>query len=273
MMDKPIGLIAGSGSFPVIFSQKAASRGFRVCAVGFHDNTSQDLANYVDALEIIHIGQIKRLIKFFKNHQVIEAVMIGAIKKPGAIRDIRPDMKAIALIANMRHDTHDDRILRAFAGVLEDEGIRIRSSTFLLPELLAEEGCWTRRNPTKAEQSDMTLGWRMAKEVGRLDIGQCVVVSNGSVLAVEGIDGTDATIRRGGELARGSAVVAKVCKPTQDFRFDVPAVGAQTVQTMHEAGASVLVIEAGRSLVFDKDEMIRLADQWGISIVAMEQAE
>lgn len=270
-MDKCIGLIAGSGSFPIIFAKKAASKGFGVCAVGFYDNTSPALADDVEVLEMIHIGQIKRLIRFFKSHQVTEAVMIGAIKKPGAIRDIRPDMKAIALIANMRHDTHDDRILRAFAGVLEEEGIRIRSSTFLLPELLAPAGCWTRRKPTRAEQSDMTLGWHMAKEVGRLDIGQCVVVANGSVLAVEAIDGTDATIRRGGELARGNAVVVKVCKPTQDFRFDVPAVGAQTVQTMHEAGASVLMIEAGRSLVFDRDDMIRLADQHGISIVAMEQ--
>lgn len=273
MMDKCIGLIAGSGSFPVIFSKKAVFRGFRVCAVGFFDNTSPDLAEYVEAYEIIHIGQIKRLIKFFKRHQITEAVMIGAIKKPGAIRDIRPDMKAIAMIANMRHDTHDDRILRAFAGVLEEEGIRIRSSTFLLPELLAKAGCWTRRKPTKAEQADMALGWQMAKEVGRLDIGQCVLVSNGSVLAVEAIDGTDSTIRRGGELGRGHAVVAKVCKPMQDFRFDVPAVGAQTIQTMHESGATVLVIEAGRSLVFDRDEMIQLADQWGIAIVAMEASQ
>jgi len=272
MMNKRIGLIAGSGSFPIIFSKKAASGGFGVFAVGFHDNTSPDLSDYVESLEIIHIGQIKRLIKFFKNHQITEAVMIGAIKKPGAIRDIRPDMKAIALIANMRHDTHDDRILRAFASVLENEGIRIRSSTFLLPELLAEPGCWTRRKPTRAEQSDMILGWHMAKEVGRLDIGQCVVVSNGSVLAVEAIDGTDSTIRRGGELSKGHMIVAKVCKPMQDFRFDVPAVGVQTIRTMHESGATVLVIEAGRSLVFDRDEMIRLADQWGIAIVAMEQA-
>lgn len=271
-MNKRIGLIAGSGSFPVIFSRKAASRGFAVCAVGFHGNTSPDLSDYVESFEVIHIGQIKRLISFFKNHQITEAVMIGAIKKPGALRDIRPDMKAIAMIANMRHDTHDDRVLRAFANVLEDEGIQIRSSTFLLPELLAEPGCWTRRKPTRAEQADMTLGWHMAKEIGRLDIGQCVVVSNGTVIAVEAIDGTDSTIRRGGELGKGHAVVAKVCKPMQDFRFDVPAVGAQTIQTMHESGATVLVIEASRSLVFDKDEMIRLADQWGIAIVAMEQA-
>lgn len=267
-MKKPIGLIAGSGSFPLLFAQKAASKGFLVFAVGFRGNTAPELAAHVASLEIIHLGQIKRLIRFFKQHNVREAVMIGAIQKPGAIRDLRPDMKAISLIAKMRHDTHDDHILRAFASVMEEEGIPIRSSTFLLPELLAQAGCWTRRRPSPSEAPDIALGWRMAKEIGRLDIGQCVVVANGSVMAVEAIDGTDSTIRRGGELGRGRAVVVKVCKPSQDFRFDVPAVGAQTIRTMHEAGVKTLVIEAGRSLVFDREEMIRLADKWGIAIVA-----
>jgi len=270
-MDKRIGLIAGSGSFPVIFSKKAADRGFSVYAIGYHNETDLVLSDYVESLEIIHIGQIKRLIRFFKKNRIKEAVMIGAIKKPGAILEIRPDMKAISLIANMRHSTHDDKILRAFAKVLEDEGFRIRSSTFLLPELLAEKGCWTKRKPTKMERADIDVGWKIAKEIGRLDIGQCVVVCNGSVMAVEAIDGTDSTIRRGGEFCKGKAVVVKVCKPIQDFRFDVPAVGAQTVRSMHEAGATVLVVETGRSLIFDKKEMISLANQWGITIMAMEK--
>ncbi|PIP42188.1 MAG: hypothetical protein COX19_01700 [Desulfobacterales bacterium CG23_combo_of_CG06-09_8_20_14_all_51_8] len=272
-MDKQIGLIAGSGSFPIIFAKKAAEKGFAVFAVGYHNETDPALADHVASLEIIYIGQIKRLIQFFRKNRITEAVMVGAIKKPGAILDIRPDMKAISLIANMHNNTHDDRILRAFAKVLEDEGIRIRTSTFLLPELLAEAGCWTRRKPTKAEHADMDLGWKMAKAIGSLDIGQCVVVSNGTVVAVEAIDGTDSTIRRGGEFAKGHAVVVKVCKPIQDFRFDVPAVGAQTIRSMHESGATVLVIEAGRSLVFDREEMIRLADQWGITIMVMEKSE
>jgi len=270
-MDKRIGLIAGSGSFPIIFSKKAAGKGFCVYAVGYHDNTDPVLPEYVESIEMMHIGQIKRLISFFKKNCITEAVMIGAIKKPGAILDIKPDMKAISLIASMRHITHDDGILRAFAKALEDEGIIIRSSTFLLPELLAEKGCWTKRKPAKNEKPDISLGWKMAKAIGSLDIGQCVVVSNGTVMAVEAIDGTDSTISRGGKLCKGDAVVAKVCKPIQDFRFDVPAVGAQTIRTMHESGVSVLVIEAGRSLVFDKEEMIRLANQWGITIMAMEK--
>lgn len=270
-MNKRIGLIAGSGSFPLLFAKKAADRGFDVFAVGYHNETDPVLADHVKALEIIHIGQLKRLIRFFKKNRIEEAVMIGAIKKPGAILDIRPDMKAISLIVNMRHSTHDDRILRAFAKVLEDEGLVIRPSTFLLPELLADAGCWTRRKPAKSEWADIELGWKMAKEIGRLDIGQCVVVCNGSVMAVEAIDGTDNTICRGGSLCSSNAVVVKVCKPIQDFRFDVPAVGAQTIRSMHDAGATVLVIEAGRSLVFDKEEMIRLADEWKITIMAIEK--
>jgi DUF1009 family protein len=268
-MTNRIGLIAGSGPFPVIFSKKAVQKGFQVYSVGFHGETDPGLSDSVVILDIIHIGQIKKLIRFFKSNRISEAVMIGAIKKPSSIRDIHPDLKAIALVAGMRHDTHDDRILRGFAKTLEDEGIRIRSSTFLIPEFLAPEGCWTKRKPAKEELPDIELGWKMAKEIGRLDIGQCVVVSNRSVMAVEAIDGTDSTIRRGGKLSKGRAVVVKVCKPNQDFRFDVPAVGVQTIHTMQESGANILVIEALKSLVYDREEMIRYADANGISILAL----
>ena len=272
-MTQRIGLIAGSGPFPLIFSEKARQRGYQVYAIGYHNETEPALADCVEELETIYIGQLKRLIKFFKRHQIKDAVMIGAIKKPGSIAEVRPDIKAIALLAGMRRNTHDDRVLRTFASALEAEGIHIRPSTFLLPELLAQEGCWTQRKPTKDEQPDIELGWKMAKAIGKLDIGQCVVVSNGSVLAVEAIDGTDSTVRRGGRLSKGNIVVVKVCKPIQDFRFDVPAVGSQTIRTMHETGASVLVIEAGKSLVFDKAEMIDLANQCNISIVAMKRSD
>jgi UDP-2,3-diacylglucosamine hydrolase len=272
-MNRRIGLIAGSGPFPVIFSKKAAQKGLQVYAVGYHGETDPALSDSVALIEIIHIGQIKRLINFFKANRITEAVMIGAIQKPSSIRDIRPDMKAFSLITSMRHDTHDDRVLRAFAKILEDEDILIRPSTFLIPELLAPEGCWTKRKPATEEMPDIDLGWRMAKEIGRLDIGQCVVVSNGTVMAVEAIDGTDSTILRGGQLSKGRAVVVKVCKPNQDFRFDVPAVGAQTIRTMRESGATVLVIEAGKSLVYDREDMIRHADEWNISIIALSKED
>ncbi len=173
----------------------------------------------------------------------------------------------------MRKNTHDDRVLRAFAEILEKEGITICPSTFLLPELLAENGCWTRRKPTQQEKSDIRMGWKMAKAIGSLDIGQCVIVGNGMVLAVEAIDGTDSTIRRGGALSSGNAVLVKVCKPVQDFRFDIPAVGAQTISTMQESGVRVLAIEAGKSVVFDREEMIALADRHKIAIIAHTDAD
>ncbi len=274
MVDKTmrIGLIAGSGQFPIIFSRAAKSKGFAVYAAAYLNETDPVLKEHVEAIEWMHIGQIKRLIMFFKKNNISKAVMMGAIKKTKMFSDVRPDMKAIALIAKMRH-THDNRILSGFAEILEKEGIKIQASTFLLPDLLAQKGCWTKRKPTRSEKADIRLGWNLAKEIGRLDIGQCVVVGGGSVLAVEAIDGTDATIKRGGKLARGIAVVVKVCKPNQDIRFDVPAVGVQTIKTMHEAGAGTLTIEAGKAIVFDRQEMIDLANKHGISIVALDDGD
>jgi DUF1009 family protein len=223
-----------------------------------------------DNMEWLHLGQIKRLVKFFKKNHITETVMMGAIQKTSLFKDLKPDMRAISLIAGMRH-THDDGILRAFADFLEKNGIFVRPSTFLLPDLIAKKGCWTKRKPSRAEKIDIKLGWQVAKDIGRLDIGQCVVVGGGSILAVEAIDGTDATILRGGRLGRGNATVVKVCKPIQDERFDVPAVGVQTIQSMQESGARLLVVEADKAVVFDREEMIDLADQMGISIVAIDR--
>ena len=195
--------------------------------------------------------------------------MMGAVKKIRMFSNFRPDLKAVSALAKIEH-THDDGVLSAFARMLEKEGIKVRAATFLLPSLLAQEGCWTKKKPSKSEWNDIHLGWHLAKEVGRLDIGQCVVVGGGSVLAVEAIDGTDATIKRGGELGKDTAVVIKVCKPNQDQRFDIPAIGAQTIKIMHDYGVNVLAIEAGKAVVFDRDEMIHHANEFGISIVALK---
>ncbi len=275
-MDKPekqIGLIAGGGPFPLLFAQKARDKGYDVHAVGFHNETDPLLSAHVAGMETLYMGQVGRLIDFFKKRGITAAVMVGAIQKPTSVMNIRPDMRALSMYARMRKNTHDDRVLRTFADTLEKEGIQVYPSTFLLPELLSDKGCWTRRKPSRQEKSDIRLGWKMAKEIGRLDIGQCVVVGNGMVLAVEAIDGTDSTIRRGGALSAGNAVLVKVCKPTQDFRFDVPAVGAKTISTMHESGVRVLAIEAGKSVVFDKEQMVSLADRYKIVIQAFTDEE
>jgi DUF1009 family protein len=262
-----IGLIAGSGQFPIIFSKAARAKGYAVYAIAHVNETVAEIEDYVDAVQWVHLGQLKRLIRFFKNNGVSEAVMMGAIRKTRMFTDVKPDMKAISIITKMRH-THDDNLLSTFARVLEDEGIYIKASTFLVPELLAPEGCWTKHRPNRSEKADIDLGWRLAKEIGRLDIGQCIVVGGGSVLAVEAIDGTDATILRGGKLGGGNAIVVKVCKPNQDTRFDIPAVGTDTIRTMHTAGARTLIVEAGRAIVFNRQEMIDLANTYDIAVLA-----
>ena len=163
---------------------------------------------------------------------------------------------------------HDDDILRAVARELEREGITVVSSTTYLPELLAAPGCLTKRRPSKEETGDIEFGWMVAKQLGDLDIGHCVVVRRRTVLAVEAIEGTDKTIARGGELAKEGAVVVKVSKPNQDLRFDLPAVGLNTIEVMSRVKASVLAIEAGKTLIFDREEMIGLANKKGIAVVS-----
>jgi DUF1009 family protein len=266
---KRIGLIAGSGQFPRIFSKAAKGRGLHVFAVAHEGETDPELERLVEAIKWIKIGQVKKLITFFKENDVRDAVMIGGITKTKMFSGVRPDLTALKILATVDH-TQDDRLLRAFAGALEKEGINICASTFLLPELLASPGCWTRRKPNKSEMTDVRFGWEIVKEIGDLDIGQSVVVRDGSVMAVEAIDGTDATIRRGGKLGRENTVVVKASKPNQDMRFDVPAVGPETIKTMRSVGASVLAVEAGRTVVFEKEEMVALANRSGIAIIGME---
>lgn len=265
-MSEKIGLIAGSGQFPILFATSAIERGFSIFTAAYVNEADPELAHLSEKIEWLHLGQVKRLIRFFKQNQVQRAVMLGAVRKTRLFTDVKPDMKAIAIIAGMRH-THDDAIMRAFADSLEKEGISIEPSTLLLPELLAPKGIWTQRKPSRAEAKDISFGFTIAREIGRLDIGQSVVVGGGTVLAVEAIEGTDEAIKRGGSFGKGEAVLIKICKPNQDFRFDVPSVGVKTIEVMSQHGVQALAIEAGRTIVFDRPEMIRLADEKRIAII------
>lgn len=265
--NQTIGLIAGGGQFPLMISEAARKRGLRVVAVAHLGETDQSLSDQVDEIVWIKLGQLGHLLKAFRQNGVNKALMAGSINKRRIFDDIRPDLKGLSLISKLAV-FHDDDILGALARELEKEGIEIVSSVTHLPELLAPPECFTKRKPGKSEKEDIDFGWEVAKELGRLDIGQCVVVRNKTVLALEAIDGTDETILRGGRIAKEKAVVVKVSKPQQDLRFDVPSVGLDTVKVMSQVRASVLAIEAGKTLMFDKPEMISQADKEGISIIS-----
>ncbi len=261
-----IGIIAGGGQFPLMVADAVRKQGHRVVAVAHQDETDPELTKRVDEIVWIRLGQLGQLIKVLKKNGVQKALMAGTIAKRLMFK-VKPDLKGLTLMSKIAI-FHDDGILRSLARELEKEGITIISATSFIPELLTPEGCLTKRKPTRKEKEDIAFGWRIAKELGKLDIGQCVVVRRKTVLAVEALEGTDETILRGGKLAREKAVVIKVAKPNQDLRFDVPSVGLKTVVTMSTVKAAVLALEAGKTLMFDKSEMIRLANDSGISIVS-----
>ncbi len=267
---REVGLIAGSGQFPLLFANAARQASVRVLAVGFDGETDPALSKYVDEFHLLRLGQLNRLVKTFRSAGITHAAMAGAINKTRLYSKIRPDWRMVRFLNRLRNKK-DDSFLRALADELESEGILIQPSTIFLPELLAPEGILTRRKANRREQVDIAFGWTLAKAIGRLDIGQCLVVKNQAVLAVEGIDGTDATIIRGGRLCGKGAVVVKVSKPMQDLRFDVPAAGSDTIEVMKRVNARVLVLEAGKTVIFDRDKMIDLADSAGISILVQNE--
>ncbi len=261
-----IGIIAGGGQFPLLFAQAAKAQGREVVAVGHRNETDPVLGDIADCFCWVKLGQLGKIIKFFKEHAVREAAFLGTITKTKIFTEVWPDLKGLSLW-NKIDIKHDDSILRAIAQSLEDEGIRVVDSTLYLQELLFPVGVLTKRKPSPVQMADVRFGWRIGREIGRLDIGQCVVVRDSTVLAVEAIEGTDAAILRGGALGRKKAVVVKVKKPGQDFRFDLPAIGPKTIVSMIEVQAAVLAVEAGQALLFDRQEVLRLADKAGIIIV------
>lgn len=268
-MDR-IGLIAGNGTFPIAFARAAKEKGLQVIAVAHEGETLPELSQWVDGIFWIKVGQLGKLISIFKEQGVHDVLMAGGIKKTRLFQGGMPDLRAAALLAKMLYKK-DDSILRAVAAELESEGITVRESTLYLDNILAPAGILTRRKPSKDERLDIEFGWQMAKEIGKLDIGQTVVVKDQAVLAVEAIEGTDEAIRRGGRLCGKGAVVVKICKPQQDLRFDLPAIGMQTIQTMKEVKASCLAVEAGKTIIFDQKEIAAEADRSGIAIVAVDK--
>jgi DUF1009 family protein len=265
-----IGLIAGNGRFPIIFAENARRLGYTVSAVAHIGETAPELEQHVERIHWVKIGQFNKLIDALKEDGVRQAVMLGGIKKTHIFTTVRPDLRALALAARLRV-LKDDVILREVAAELESEGILIRESTFGLGDILVRDGVLTRRKPDKREWEDIRFGWQTALEIGRLDIGQCVVVKDRVVVAVEAVEGTDAAIRRGGGLASEGAVVVKRCKPQQDLRFDLPAAGVGTIEAMQEVKATALALDAGRTVLIDRDDMIARAERAGIAVVGIRE--
>lgn len=266
-----IGIIAGGGQFPLLFAQAVRRHGLKVYAAAHEGETDETLADQVDALQWVRLGQLGKIIDFFKKEGVTKTVFIGSITKTNIFRDVRPDLKGLGLW-NKIDIKQDDSILRAIADRLAKDGIEVVASTNYVPELLFPQGILTRKKLTKEQKNDIVFGWKIARAMGGLDIGQCVVVRNQTVLAVEAIEGTDAAIRRGGTLGKEKAVVVKLKKPNQDLRFDLPAVGEKTIVSMLEVKAAVLAVEAGYALFFDRESVIRAADAAGLVVVGVTES-
>ena len=265
-----IGIIAGSGQFPLLFIKAAKAAGRIVAVIAHKGETTPEVAVAADMVCWVKLGQLGKIIRFFHDEGVGETVFLGAITKTQIFKDVFPDLKGLTLW-NKIDTRQDDAILRAVASALEQENIKVLESTFYLRHLLFPEGVLTKKKPNQEQRLDIEFGWRNARAIGQLDIGQCVVVRNLSVLAVEAIEGTDATILRGGGLAREKAVVVKVKKPSQDFRFDLPATGLKTVETLASVKGVVLAVEAGQSLLFDREIMVAAANKAGIVVVGVTE--
>jgi DUF1009 family protein len=265
---KKLGLIAGNGKFPLIFAAEAKREGFSVIAVAHRDETDAAIEKLVDETTWIYVGQLGKIIRTFQRAGVKEAVMAGGIRKVKLFGNFRPDIRGARFLAKLK-SREDDALLRGIAGELASDGIRIIDSTFCLSEIIPQPGVLTKRSPLPAQWEDVKLGFQTAKEIGRLGVGQTVVVKNRVVVAVEAVEGTDAAIRRGGELSKSGCVVVKVSKPQQDLRFDVPAVGVETVKFLRDAGAAVLAVEAGKTILLEKEQLLRDADASGIAVVAV----
>ncbi len=262
-----IGLIAGNRELPLMAAAKARELGRPVAAVGIEGEVDPALEGLTAAFTRLKLGQLAALLDFFREAGVRDLVMIGGIDRETILLNYEPDEMFLEMLEGLE-DFHTDRILRAVTARLEAHGFRLRAVTELLPELLTPPGLLTSAAPGPDLTADLRVAWRIAKELGRLDVGQTVVVSDRITLAVEAAEGTDAAVIRGAGLAGKPAAVAKVVKPMQDLRLDPPVIGPETIRVMAEAKVGALAVDAEHILIIDRAETVRLADQAGLAVVA-----
>lgn len=276
-LDPPIGLLAGSGRFPILFAEAARRQGLKVACVGIRFEASESLRDLCDSFEVVGVSKLGGMIRSFRRQGARRVVMAGKVTKsvmytPGRLLRLWPDYRMARFWLHSLADKRDDSILLGVIAEFERDGMIFASALDYCPELLVTQGVLTRRRPSAAEMKDVEFGWMLAKEMGRLDVGQSVAIKECAAVAVEAIEGTDRCIERAGQLCRaGGWTLVKVAKPQQDMRFDVPTIGVTTIDNLHKAGARVLAIEANRTIVIDQPDVVALADRYGMTIVALDR--
>jgi len=267
-----IGLIAGRGYLPVLWAKSAQEHGEEVYAYQLFDPADYSLEESVDQVKKVNIGQLDQLIQTLLTDKIKQVVMIGKVEKSLLFDGLTLDIRMKKVIGELK-DLNDDSIMLGIVNELAKENIEVVKQSTFLEDLLVSSGVLTNRQPDEQLLSDMNYGFKMAREIGRLDIGQAVIVKNKAVLAVEAIEGTDQAIIRGGQIGGPGVVVAKVSKPQQDFRFDIPTVGDTTLNNLIDIKAVALVIEADRTFIIDKDDFIKKAEENGITIMALKTSD
>ena len=260
------GLIAGNGKFPFLVLEGARKAGASLAVVAIKEETDKRIEEVADKVLWVGIGQLGRMISFFKKEGVEKAIMAGQVKHVQIFSGALPDLRMVKMLWSLpRRNT--DALIGGVADELAKEGIELIDSTHFIRDQLAPEGVLTRRKPSEQELENIEYGLHIAGEIARLDLGQTIVVRAKACVAIEAMEGTDATIRRAGELANGKLTVVKVAKPDQDMRFDVPVIGVPTIHAMIPAGATCLSVTAGKTLIFDREEMVALADANKITVI------
>jgi DUF1009 family protein len=262
------GLIAGNGKFPFLVLEGAKRAGATVAVAAIREETDPAIESMADKLIWVGIGQLGKLLRFFKNEGVEKAIMAGQVKHVQIFSRAIPDLRTLKMLLRLpRRNT--DALIGAVASELATEGIELIDSTYFLKEQLPSAGTLTKRAPDEGERGDIEYGLEVANGIARLDLGQTIVVRDRACVAIEAMEGTDAVIRRAGQLVRGRLTVVKIAKPDQDMRFDVPVVGVPTIESMIDSGATCLCLTANKTLLFDREEVVRLADKHKIVIVAV----
>lgn len=267
----PLGLVAGNGSFPLEFAQRARSLGISLVVVALKGEADPRLAEFAQALEWISVGQLGKLVKILKRNGVKQVAFLGGVTRVDFVGGFRIDWVGLKMLSRLRH-FNDDSMLRGIIRVIEEGGVQVIAPHALLAESVPSRGTITPRGATEAERADALIGWEAARSIGDLDIGQSVVVRNKTIVAVEAVEGTAETIKRAGNVRGPSGVLIKLAKTHQDLRVDLPAVGVNTLEQMKESNLSLLVIEAGKCLILEPQRFLECALQLKIAVIAAEKA-